>query len=205
MTIMHFSSTISGGDQYFAPTVYGRISSAGILVLGQGEDYELDPGTSSCHGRAGIWLWRTGGDIYIRCGCWGDGNVIAQEIWYNGGGIDQGDPGRENTAGTDIMQLNSDVDSVNIYAAANDFVAAGSPTDPTFSAYGTFTDDDKSTFFLPTVDTKYGRLITSDGSGGSGVREGTITVQYTFRKANYADLTITFRGEGIGNWETDVP
>ena len=203
MTIIHAQSAVaSGGSSEFAPTILGRIAATGLLVLGNGEDYVFGGG-SSCDAKAAIWLLRTGGDVYIRCGCHGTGNVVAEEAWYNEAGADQGDPGRETGAGTNIFQLNSDVDSVNIYAAALDNNIQDSPAGLQFSAYGTFTDDDKSTFFLPTADVKYGREVDCESAGPQGTRRARITVQVTFRKAEFEDLTISFLGEALGDWESD--
>jgi len=182
----------------FSPTVSGRISSAGPVVTGDGEDFEFG-GTAHADGRHGIWVLRTGGDVYIRVGCRGDGNVTAIEDWYNVGGTPQGDPGEITSAGTTVFQLNEDVDSINIYAAALDNSITGSPS---FSAMGSFTDNDKSTFFLPTADVKYGRSCNCD-SNGNQLRIGEATVQVTFRKAGLDDLTVTFQGESHCEAESD--
>lgn len=204
MTIAHFSSvTTAGGLQAFAPTVSGRLGLGTFLsrvVEGSGEDYVFG-GSSSANGSCSVWVLRTGGDVYIRVGCNGSGSVVFEEAWYNQAGADQGDPGTEASAGTTVFQLNEDVDSVNIYASAFDVNDQGSPS---FSAVGTFTDDQKTTFFLPTADVKYGRLLDCDGGGGSGNNTGRMSIEVTFRKAGYEDYTVKFTGYALADWESDI-
>jgi len=193
----------AAGSSTFAPTVSGRLglgTVASRVVEGGADDYYPGPG-SSADGSNSIWVLRTGGDVYIRVGCRGAGNGTPVEAWYNQAGADQGDPGEESTAGTTVFQLNEDVDSVNIYASAFDVTTTGSPS---FSAVGTFTDDQKSTFFLPTADVKYGRLLDCDGGGGTGTNEGLMSIEVTFRKAGLDDYTVKFTGWSYADWESDV-
>lgn len=195
--------TPAGGGSTFAPTVSGRLglgTTATRVVEGSADDYVLGGG-SSADGSCAIWVLRTGGDVYIRVGCRGAGNGTPVEQWYNQAGAGQGDPGEESTAGTTIFQLNEDVDTVNIYASAFDSTTTGSPN---FAAIGTFTDDQKTTFFLPTADVKYGRSLDCDGGGGTGLNEALISIEVTFRKAGLDDYTVKFTGFAFADWESDV-
>ena len=199
MTIIHAQSVIaSGGSSEFAPTILGRIAATGVVSDMTAYDLEIEPSQASADADTGLWVLRTGGDVYIRVG--GNASPPDEENWYNEAGVDQGNPGTQTSGGTVIFQLNEDVDSVNIYAAALDTIIFNSPA---FFKIGTYTDDDKSTFFLPTNDVKYGRQCTCE-SQGSDNNIGDHTIQVTFRKTGKDDLTVSFRSRTSAEAETEA-
>jgi len=194
MTMMAGVSTNArpGASAEFAPTIDGQVEADGHAVYSSHSDFVIDD-IATANGDICIWLIQTVDNCYIRVGA--DGAAGASDNWYDDLGAAQGDPGSRTTTGATIFTLGEVPDSVNIYNLADTtFVGA-----PAYAAYGTaYTSDDKSTFFSPTQDAKYGRMIDSYASAGPGfdsdVEDGHIEVQYTFRKAGASDYTITFSG-----------
>ena len=180
----------------FSPTISARQAGAGNAVDSFAEDFNFDPGTSTADAQAGLWLYCTASDCFVRCGGDAGGNVIADVSWYNPAGVDQGDPGLHTGVGTTIFQLGVRPDSVNIFTSQQT-VDIGTCSFPT-SIGSAWTDDNKSTFFNPTNDTKYGKFATcGSGVGGGGLDAdgGTFELQFTFRKSGYVDYTITFQAQ----------
>lgn len=205
MTIIHQASVINAAwkspGSAFNPTNSGRIDANGYVVYANDIDFEISPGSASASDTAAMWVIQTATDCFIRVGraTAGDG-----DNWYNTGGTGQGDPGAWTGTGTTIFQLNEQCDTVNIYNS-NDNSINGTPT---FSVVGTsYTSDDKTTFFAPTQDTKYGRRVICSAfqSGfGSDQETGECTMQFTFRKSGYDDYTITFRSRANATASVDI-
>jgi hypothetical protein len=205
MTIIHQSGVIASSTGVstggaWNPTNLARISTNGDAVYANCHDDEVAPGDATATANAGIWVYRTSGNIYIRCGCSTVGNTINDEDWFNTAGVSQGDPGPETGTGTNIFNIGTDAGvSVNIYIAAEN-TTTGSPL--FFNDGALFTSDDKSTFFTPAENTKYGRWIQSvaqfTGSSGANLEEGNFDLQVTFRKAGETDYTITHKGHARG-------
>lgn len=203
MTILMGALTIQPA---FLPTQSGRHSAVGFVVDSRGLDSVLSPGTSVAQGACEIWLVTDASDCYIRVAATAVGNSIADDSWYDTASVDQGDPGNVGTSGTVVYQLNERPDSVNIYNAADNTVV-GTPTFGNVTGGTAYTSDDKSTFFNPTDALKYGRKVDSDAvQSGFGVKttDGNFDIQFTFRKAGYKDLTITFNGDGYARAEVDI-
>jgi len=184
----------------FAPTVGCREAVAGYVVDSTGDD--VDTIGSVAQGRSGIWVFNTGSDIEIRVGATAVGNFEADDNWYDELGANQGDPGVDTGVGTTVFNLNdaSGV-TVNIYTVSTTVVTGT----PSFSAIGTYTDDDKSTFFSPTASTKYGKRVDADAlsfGGGANSEHGHFEIQITFRKSGYADYTINLSGQGDARAES---
>lgn len=201
MTIIHQSGVITtsrgastGGA--WNPNNLARVAASGDAWYANSHDDQVAPNDATATAQGAIWVYRTGGNIYIRCGCTTIGNTINGEDWYNTGGVSQGDPGVESGTGTSIFDIGTDAGvSVNIYIAAENSTA-GSPL--FYNDGAAFTNDDKTTFFTPAEDTKYGRWIQSvgnfTGSSGVNIEEGNFDLQVTFRKSGETDYTITHKG-----------
>lgn len=194
MSIGHFASVISATqrrDDQFAPTIDGRVDADGIVEYSFESDFEISPLDAYADDRAVIWLIKTSTDCFVRVGRWQGGDPFDE--WYNGVGTAQGDPGLYTGTGTTVFTLNEVPDTVNIYNK-QDTTTTGSPV---FTAYGTsYTSDDKTTFFNPTQDAKYGRYVdcSSAITGlGTDTHEGETTLQFTFRSSGKDDYTVTFR------------
>jgi hypothetical protein len=102
----------------------------------------------------------------------------------------------EGTPGTDenIFLLGERPDTVNIYTAA----LTDSEPDVDQVAIGSFTDDDKITFFNPTNGVNYGyELQVAAVDPGDKNQLGRMTLKFTFRKAGFIDLSVLFRSRGI--------
>ena len=206
MSIMHASSVVIAQRppiSTFQPTISGRIEANGDVVYSTWSDFALSPASASSQADAAIWLIKTATDCFIRVGTSGSGD-FGTENWYNTGGTGQGDPGLWSGTGTDVFQLNEVPDTVNIWNKA-DNTTLGSPT---FNLLGSsYTSDDKTTFFNPTQDTKYGRRIRSSAfqSGfGTDTEEGNFDIQFTFRKSGKDDYTITFQGHSRAQADVDL-
>lgn len=205
MTIIHQSGVIASSTGVstggaWNPTNLARISTNGDAVYANCHDDQVSPNDSTAVAEAGLWIYRTSGNIYVRTGCNTIGNTINDEDWYNTSGVSQGDPGPQTGTGTNIFNIGTDAGvSVNIYNAADNSTASS----PGFFTLGTgYTSDDKSTFFTPAEDTKYGRWIQSignyTGSSGINVEEGNFDLQITFRKSGETDYTITYKAHARG-------
>lgn len=205
MSIAHSTSIIASatilGDVSFASTTYGQVSADGFVMLAHGYEFNLGSPGITVDTDAGIWVIDTATSCYIRCANNANGDT-QNENWYNTGGTPQGDPGAYPGTGTNIFDLGENPDSINIYTVSEN-TTDGTPI---FNDVGTWTDDDKSTFFAPTQDVKYGKDVncvdTSGPPPATGER-GNFVMQVTFRKAGKTDLTITFSAEGRARseWE----
>lgn len=203
MTMPHFISTVSNAPppvSVFSPTLSGRLDANGYVVYANDQDFQLAPTDAFADDRAAIWVIQTATDCFIRVGRWISGNG---DQWYNTGGTGQGDPGTYTGTGTTVFQLNEQCDSVNIYNSLDNSITGT----PTFTAIGSYTSDDKVTFFAPTQDTKYGRYVWADAEElgiGTDTQIGEVTLQFTFRKSGYGDYTVTFRGRARAVATADV-
>lgn len=207
MSIMHCASTINAqaqpGGGGFSPVIYGRVHADGYVCLSDWLDFALSPASANATADCGIWLIATADNCYIRVGVDGSGD-FGIEQWYNTGGTGQGDPGLISGTGTTVFELGTVPDSVNIYNA-NDNSILGAPTFTTVS--GSYTSDDKSTFFSPTTSTKYGRrcnAVASQSGFGTDDETGEVTIQFTFRKSGESDYTVTFRGRSNAQADVDI-
>ena len=197
MSIIHAVSTVGakggGGIGTWNPTIIGRISTNGVVVYSYGNDDSLEPNFAVGEADAGIWLIRTSDNCYIRCGGNAAGGLQNYTRWYNTSGANQGDPGTRSGTGTNIFTLGLAPDSVNIYNVSDSTVTGT----PIYATQGSsYTSDNKSTFFEPTIDTKYGRYVdclASRNTTGVTFEEGATTVQFTFRKSGETDYTVTFK------------
>lgn len=198
MSAIHAGSVMSAARSAggaFAPTIYGRVHANGLVLNSYDYAFDFDPAFIAADTDAALWLIMTSTNCYIRCG-----GGAAADLWYNTAGVSQGNPGAYTGTGADIFELGEQPDSVNIYNANNNTISNA----PVFSAVGTYTSDDKSTFFAPTQDVKYGRRVIAALSldfPDVVVETGEITQQFTFRKAGYDDYTITFRARGEAECE----
>ena len=176
-----------GGSPPFTPTYLARQSATSTpTVEAVGESYRPSP-TS---GLAETWLWieTTASETYVRLDANASGNLISTEEWWNPSDVSQGAPGVDE----DALTLGARVDSVNIYTANYTQVVSGA--DMIMVKQGTFTDDDKITFFNPTNGVNYGWKLEASASdpGGDRTLIGYANIQFTFRKAGFADLTVTY-------------
>jgi len=201
MTIIHASSVLTVSAAGWGDVQLGRIATSGRVCFGSGYLFNLDTPGGSASGDAGLWCVELAPDEFsVRCGVYGFEAVVEQ--WYNEAGAGQGDPGTISSNGTAILTLEQMPDSVNIYTS-DETSTTGAPV---FSTVGSaYTDDDKSTFFVPVSEAKYGRKIQcTDASApeGNPATEGYVTVQFTFRKAGLSDLTYSFKGHGraLSEW-----
>jgi len=178
-------------------TISGRQAASGDVVYSANSDFVIDD-ISEPTANAAMWLIKTSTDCFIRVGTDVGGDIgTTTETWYNTGGTSQGDPGTRTGTGTTVFQLGQLPDTVNIYNV-NENTTAGSPSWANTPGGTSYTSDDKSTFFAPTTDAKYGRNIFCDAlvTGGFDIDivEGNFDIQFTFRKAGISDYTITFQG-----------
>lgn len=193
MLIGGFLSQSSPG---FNPTVDGREAAVNHVLEVYGEDYVFG-GNSTADASGRIYIWATASDIVIKVGGNASGNVSTDVLWW-----DNDSPSNSATAadyspasgGTTIFSLGERTGvTVNIYTS-NETTGFGSPT---FPEMGTWTDDDKSTFFNPTNSTAYGGGVDCDASASMGAgpdsHQGFRTLQFTFRKTGYSDYTISFQ------------
>lgn len=196
------SQSISGAGGGFSPIIYGRVHADGYVCLSDWLEFALSPASASATADVGIWLIATADNCYVRCGVQGSGD-FGIEQWYNTSGTGQGDPGTIGSTGATVFELGAVPDTVNIYNA-NDNTIAGAPSFTNVS--GTYTSDDKSTFFSPTTSTKYGRRCNTSAfqSGfGTDTETGEVTIQFTFRKSGETDYTVTFRGRATSEASVD--
>lgn len=179
----------STGVSSFSPTIYGRQAAVNYVVYAFGDTETIDFPAGAGSG-CDIVLYATASDIELRVSAAATGNVAVDEEWYDTSGT----PGDAGSGYVTIFKLNERTDvTVNIYTS-NQTVGFGDGV--TFSDQGTWTDDDKSTFFNPTNATNYGSTVDCDSSQtvpGSDADQGYFTLQFTFRKTGYNDYTISFQ------------
>lgn len=180
----------SSAETVFAPTELGRQASTDAfsqrVVWATATEFSVNPADSEAE--VDIWIETDAGETYIRVESYADGDTSTVEQWYNTGGTGQGAPGTDE----DIMTLGERVDSINIYTRT--FNSGLNVTHQ--QQWASFTDDDKTTFFVPTNGSKYGyRLRASVVTSSSAAAASNNWLQFTCRKAGYTDLTFLYRGE----------
>lgn len=189
-------AAVGGTTTGYGSTYLGQLSTEGdgYVVKAWGDD--LTEGSSSSTARTELCIKTTASETYVICNANGTGNGGGvDEAWYIPTDSDQGAPGTDEV----IFTLGERIDSCNIYTAAVDEDAANVRT-----PLGTFTDDDKSTFFNPSDATLYGTRIVCtamDSGGGPDTQFGGMTMQFTFRKTGFTDLTLTFKGYNTADAE----
>lgn len=178
----------SGGGADFNPTILG--DSWGVkgdnVVYAYSEELE---GTNTA--RTELWLISSGSDIELRVsGFWNGDPLYSEAEWYNPDHVSQGAPDTDRTPGTTVFQLGdrSGV-TVNLYTVPGG--DSGGTQNLDWDKIGSFTDDDKSTFFNPTDSTDYGYRLTALATATYPDPAGAEALQITFRKAGYNDFTIT--------------
>ncbi len=178
----------AAGGGVFAPTQFGRFAGDGNVVLCIADDFGI--GSSDASSDFLVWIETSATDCFIYIEGDANGNVAAVIDWFDSGGGNQGAPGADRL----VYQLNERPDSVNIFTSALDDTDTGI-NQQALPGGGAFTDDDKTTFFNPVDTTEYGwKLDGFADDPGVSIANGDMTVQFTFRKAGYADLTVSFKG-----------
>jgi hypothetical protein len=171
----------------FAPTVIGQQEADGIVCHAEADDSNFGPSSASAD--TSVWLETTASDCFIRVDGFANASSIADVNWFSPVDVDEGTPGTDE----DVFVLNQRPDSVNIFTFSLD----DSQPDTVHVKIGTFTDDDKSTFFNPTNAVNYGYELQINASDpGDGNQDGSQTIQFTFRKAGLNDLTVLYRTTG---------
>lgn len=170
----------------FLPTILGDSNPviADVVVEADGSSTEVGP--ASADADTHLWVIASGGEIYLRvAGEWGGDTGFAE--WFNPAHVSQGAPDTNRVPGTDVFLLGDRTGvTVNIYTLTL-FTEPGL----TWNKIGTFTDDDKSTFFALTNDVQYGYQYSANADDpGNDTVGGISAVQFTFRKAGLEDYTI---------------
>jgi hypothetical protein len=186
----------SGG---FAPEIIGReyFSFGDRVVRATGVD--ADEPTSTAEAHAELVIWNTGSDIEVRISGNGGGGTTEEVEWWDDLGVSQGTSSPALSA-TTVFKLNEVTGvTVNIYT-----VEDGLTTGMSRVKRGTFTDDDKTTFFSPTASTEYGYQLDAEATDPPGLGEtadaaDTMVLQFTFRKTGYADYTINFGARSVAS------
>jgi hypothetical protein len=187
-----------GGLLNFSPTYNGAQSPT--TVCSATADYEyanLGPGSSSAEATADVYVVNEAADSVIK--------VIAFE---DGGPTDQGSSASPATE-TEIFNLNIRPDTVAIRLVEEPYVDSDHANYPsTTKKIGTFTDDSD---FDPTNAVKYGyqadaSVDSSDPPGNPPrtAEDGQITpiVEFTFKKAGYNELVVTYKVFARGDCES---
>lgn len=187
--------TQGGGGTVFTPTYYARqgINVGDRCVDSNGEDSDF--GQSEADAATYLWVEVSASDTFIRLNGVVTGNGATSVNWFDTSDTNQGTPGVDENC----IQLNERVDSMNIFTV---FATTG-PGITHVQDNETFTDDDKSTFFTLTNDLKYSWrfLCQADDPGTGPIVAGAHVIQFTFRKAEFNDLTVTFRGDAYAEAE----
>ena len=177
----------------FAPTVLGDsigVQATDFVVGSLGDDEEA--GNSSASADTDLWIVATGGNIHIKVSGTASGNSAADVDWFNPAHATQGAPDTNRVPGTTVFSLGEITGvTVNIFT-----IRANVPDGLTSVKIGTFTDDNKSTFFTPVADTDYGYAYNADADDPPSAGEVDAVTdysvrQFTFRKAGFNDYTIT--------------
>jgi hypothetical protein len=171
-TLLSFSPTYNGAQ---APTLVGDSLAY----------YYLDNGsTASAEAETDLTVQKVTGDCII--------NMVGRE---SGVGADQGS---SSAADTDLFNLNEEPDSVRI--TITEEALTGNPDGTVDLIYEGFVD---SSFFVPVINFKYGvqadarnQQIHVSGEPFDKFSFSTITVQFTFRKAGYNDLSVSYKIRG---------
>ena len=186
----HLGQEPTGGFD-FSPTILG--DSLGLdtdwVVEAEADDESFPNASASAD--TDIWIVAEGGEIYIRVAANANG-LQTDTAWYDPDAVDQGAPDTNRIPGTDVFSLGEYTGvTVNIYT-----VRAPTPDGLTHTKIGTFTDDDKLTFFALTDDVDYGWSYDAEANDPPGAGEVDNVIdyaihQFTFRKAGYNDYTIS--------------
>lgn len=173
--------------------IYARQAAAGNALYVYASEFVFE-GIANVDARAYVWLVKTATTCQIRLSEYHTDSGLGIN-WYDTTGTGQGDPGNYSSTYAVAFDLNAIPDTVNIYTS-NSTTVLGTPS---FPQIGSWTDDNKSTFFNPTQDVKYGRYVSCNAQAGPGfdndTEQGYSTLQFTFRKAGYTDYTISFKYE----------
>lgn len=176
-----------GGWNY---SIFARQAAAGDALYVNASEFIFD-GIASVDSRAYVWVVKTATTCQIRLSEYHTDSATPN--WYDTTGTPQGDPGNYSGTYAVAFDLNAIPDTINIYTS-NSTTLFGTPS---FPAIGSWTDDNKSTFFNPTQDVLYGRYVDCNAVAGPGfdvdTEQGHTTLQFTFRKAGYTDYTISFK------------
>jgi hypothetical protein len=177
----------------FPVTVLGDsigVQSTDYCVSVVAEDEQ--EGNSNADADTDIWVESTSNNVSIRVAGAGNGNFGIDRDWYNPAHVSQGVPDTDRTPGTTVFLLGQrEGVTVNIYT-----IRANEPDGLNSIKIGSFTDDDKSTFFAPTDGVQYGYAYNADADDPPGVGETDWAFdysvrQFTFRKDGFDDYTIT--------------
>ncbi len=187
-----------GGGTPFTPTILGDsgVLVGEVVVESLAESSDPDPQPSGADADTWIWVVFEGGDIEIRVAADFNGNLVEDSAWYNPSHVDQGAPDTNLVPGTTVFQLGETTGvTVNIFS-----FRANTPDGLSETKVGTFTDDDKSTFFAPSASVDYGwnyeaRAVDPPGAGENNSVTDWAVRQFTFRKAGFEDYTISFGQE----------
>lgn len=200
MTIIHQQAVVATAG--WNETLYGRIEANGDVCYGRDIEFNLGSPGPNATARSYLWVVQEGGACKVYCAVNNSPNVTNQ--WYNTGGSPQGAPGTWPSSGAVILDIGEEVDSVNIYTVAeNDLGTTGTLS---FGEVGTFTDDDKTTFFAPSSGVDYGGYVDCNNPStppSANSCEGERVIQFTFRKSGRDDLTYTFQAHAYAwsEWE----
>lgn len=185
-------------DIDMTPTVLGQTTSqgSGVLAFAQAsESIYPPPGGAGASADIAIWVITDANNCYIRVAADTNGGSFEDSGWYAPTNVDQGQLTAIAGAGTTVFTLGLRPDSINIYTVAQTINGDG----VSLGAIGSYTNDNKVSFFSPTNSVKYGLQMDcssqTDPPSGTDFDIGDFTVQITFRKAGYHDYTITYKLE----------
>lgn len=194
MSIAHAASTVANAARAvasaFAFTRYGQQAADGDAAYISAADF-ADNAVVSNAARGHIWVEMTATNCFIRVAETHEDSASVNQ-WYDTTGANQGNQGTYLSASSDLYELGEQPDSINIYTVSTTNTAGA----PTFSAIGSYTDDNQTTFFAPTQDVKYGKYVNSETIAGPGfdsdLEQGEVRMKFTFRKAGYDDVEVEF-------------
>lgn len=192
MSLLRIAAFAAAGKSEPPYEILGRpyITTGDEVLESTGVDVEL--GTSTAEAHSEVYIWATATDVEIRITGSAGGSTTEECEWFDENGVSQGTT--SPLSATTIFKYGSRTGvTVNIYTSNS-----GLPSDGCSRAKrGTFTDDDKTTFFNPTNSTKYGYELDCEArdppfdpppqSGGT-----IMQIQFTFKKSGASDYTITF-------------
>jgi len=193
VSMMAGAAGVSTAQDYinpeFSPTTYGQVAADGDVCYVAASDIGI--GTTVTND-AEVYLWV----VMTATGCEVRVSELHEDFgfasWYDTGGSAQGDPGAYPTTYATIYDLGEQPDSINIYTVST----TNTTGTPSFTAIGTYTDDNQTTFFAPTQDVKYGKYVRAATSAGPGfdvdIEQGEFRMKFTFRKAGASDVEVEF-------------
>jgi len=191
------------GSHEFAPTYNGAQSPTLVAFTESNWEYfDFGPGSSDAEGEHDIYFMSTTPTLPVPIPYVPNG-----EIWtvgdVNGGDIDNGSSAWPLT---NIFSLMQNPDTVKIRLVSAVYSDSDHATHPsTVIKIGTFTDNVE---FAPVDDVHYGyRALTnvSAHSGGPVQNSGQIIpiVEFTFKKAGYTDLVVTYKVESSSSAQAE--